>query len=35
MLPQVDMILDKGMKKTSEMAKKKYEELKNIVGLHR
>lgn len=28
-------ILDEGMKKTSEIAKKKYEELRNLVGLHR
>jgi len=32
---ELDMILDEGLKKTSEIAKKKYEELKNLVGLHR
>lgn len=32
---ELDMILDEGLSKTSEMAKKKYEELKNLVGLHR
>ena len=32
---ELDIILDEGLKKTSEMAKKKYEELKNLVGLHR
>ena len=32
---ELSIILDEGMKKTSEIAKKKYEELKNIVGLRR
>ena len=32
---ELDMILNEGMKKTSEIAKRKYEELKNLVGLHR
>ncbi len=32
---ELDTLLDEGMKKTSGIAKKKYEELKNIVGLHR
>jgi len=32
---ELDNILNEGMKKTSEIAKKKYEELKNIVGLKR
>lgn len=32
---ELDMILNEGLNKTSEMAKKKYEELKNLVGLHR
>jgi tryptophanyl-tRNA synthetase len=32
---ELDIILDEGLKKTSEMAKNKYEELKKLVGLHR
>ena len=32
---ELDDILDKGMKKTNEIAKTKYEELKDAVGLHR
>lgn len=32
---ELDKILDEGMKITTEIAKKKYEELKSIVGLHR
>ena len=32
---ELDQILDNGMIKTNEIAKQKYEELKNIVGLHR
>ena len=32
---ELDIILDEGLEKTSKIAKKKYEELKNIVGLHR
>jgi len=32
---ELDKILDNGMKKTSEMAKKKYEELKQIIGICR
>ena len=31
----IDKILDEGIEKSREIAKKKYEELKNIVGLHR
>ena len=32
---ELDKILNEGLKKTSEIAKKKYEELKNLVGLSR
>jgi len=32
---ELDIILAEGMKKTSEIAKKKYEELKNIIGLRK
>lgn len=32
---ELDIILTEGMKKSSDIAKKKYEELKAIVGLHR
>ena len=32
---ELDEILNEGIKKTEIIAKKKYEELKNIVGLHR
>ena len=32
---ELDTILDEGLNKTSEIAKKKYEELKELVGLHR
>ena len=32
---ELDMILDEGLEKTSKIAKKKYEELKNLVGLQR
>jgi len=32
---ELDMILDKGLNITSEIAKRKYEELKSLVGLHR
>ena len=32
---ELDEILDDGMKKTSEIAKKKYDELKKLVGLQR
>ena len=32
---ELDTILENGKQKTNEIAKKKYEELKNVVGLHR
>jgi len=32
---ELSLILDNGMNKTNEIAKKKYQELKNIVGLRR
>ena len=32
---ELDDILDKGINITNEIAKKKYEELKQVVGLHR
>ena len=32
---ELNLILDDGMNKTNEIAKKKYQELKNIVGLRR
>ncbi len=32
---ELDMILEDGKNKTNEIAKKKYKELKNVVGLHR
>ena len=32
---ELDMILENGKNKTNEIARKKYEELKNVVGLHR
>lgn len=32
---KLDEIFDEGIKKTNEIAKQKYEELKNLVGLHR
>lgn len=32
---ELELILNEGLNKTSEIAKRKYEELKNLVGLHR